>query len=105
MLKRSPLNRGEFLAALASLLLLGLVIGTIPAQAQQVPRGPWVDEVSFFIEQDQAKAIDMLQKGEMHVYFRDLRDPELFRRVRESPDLWYIYSYGLFYELTFNPVG
>nr|BAJ48351.1 peptide/nickel ABC transporter substrate-binding protein [Candidatus Caldarchaeum subterraneum] len=105
MLKRWLVNHGVFFAALASVLLLGLLLGAIPVQAQQVPRGPWVDEVSFFVEQDQAKAIDMLEKGEMQVYFRDLRDPELFRRVRESPNLWYIYSYGLYYELTFNPVG
>jgi peptide/nickel transport system substrate-binding protein len=25
--------------------------------------------------------------------------------VKESPDLQYIFSYGLYYELTFNPVG
>jgi peptide/nickel transport system substrate-binding protein len=73
-----------------------------PVRAQQAPKGPWIDEVSFFIEQDQAKVIDMLQKGEMHVYFRDLRDPELFKKVRESPDLQYTFSYGLYYELTFN---
>ncbi|MEM2024326.1 MAG: ABC transporter substrate-binding protein, partial [Candidatus Caldarchaeum sp.] len=75
----------------------------VAAQAQQT--GPWVDEVVFFVEQDQAKAIDMLLKNEMQVYFRDLRDPELFKRVRQSPELTYIMSYGLYYELTFNPVG
>jgi len=80
-------------------------MSVVPVSAQQVPRGPWVDEVSFFIEIDEAKAVDMLLKGDMHVYFRDIRDPELFRRVRESPDLQYVFSYGLFFELTFNPVG
>ncbi|MEM0450878.1 MAG: ABC transporter substrate-binding protein [Nitrososphaerota archaeon] len=93
------------LVVVAAALAIGLLMAAVPAHAQQVPKGPWVDEVSFFVEQDQAKAIDMLLKGDMHVYFRDLRDPELFRRVKESPDLWYVYSYGLFYELTFNPVG
>ncbi|MEM4281072.1 MAG: ABC transporter substrate-binding protein, partial [Candidatus Caldarchaeum sp.] len=75
----------------------------VAAQVQQT--GPWVDEVVFFVEQDQAKAIDMLLKNEMQVYFRDLRDPELFKRVRQSLELTYIMSYGLYFELTFNPVG
>jgi peptide/nickel transport system substrate-binding protein len=47
----------------------------------------------------------MLLKNEMQVYFRDLRDPELFKKVRESPELTYVMTYGLYYELTFNPVG
>ncbi len=89
----------------AAALAMGLLMSVVPVSAQQVPRGPWVDEVSFFIEIDEAKAVDMLLKGDMHVYFRDIRDPELFRRVRESPDLQYVFSYGLFFELTFNPVG
>ena len=93
------------LVFVAVALAIGLLVSVAPVRAQQVPKGPWVDEVSFFIEQDQAKAIDMLQKGEMHVYFRDLRDPTLFKKVKESPDLQYIFSYGLYYELTFNPVG
>jgi peptide/nickel transport system substrate-binding protein len=88
---------------LTSLLLVpGLFL---VGAAQAVQKGPWVDEVVFFVEQDQAKAIDMLLKNEMQVYFRDLRDPELFKKVRESPELTYVMTYGLYYELTFNPVG
>ncbi|MEM1936580.1 MAG: ABC transporter substrate-binding protein [Candidatus Caldarchaeum sp.] len=84
-------------------LLLSLLLPALSAQGQQT--GPWVDEVVFFVEQDQAKAVDMLVKNEMQVYFRDLRDPALFRTVRTSPELTYAMSYGLYYELTFNPVG
>ncbi|MEM4354109.1 MAG: ABC transporter substrate-binding protein [Candidatus Caldarchaeum sp.] len=88
---------------MAFLLLLPALVLNVAAQVQQT--GPWVDEVVFFVEQDQAKAIDMLLKNEMQVYFRDLRDPELFKRVRQSLELTYIMSYGLYFELTFNPVG
>ncbi|MEM2745846.1 MAG: ABC transporter substrate-binding protein, partial [Candidatus Caldarchaeum sp.] len=88
---------------LTAFLLLPALALNVAAQDQL--KGPWVDEVVFFVEQDQAKAIDMLLKNEMQVYFRDLRDPELFKRVRQSPELTYIMSYGLYYELTFNPVG
>ncbi|MEM4304316.1 MAG: ABC transporter substrate-binding protein, partial [Candidatus Caldarchaeum sp.] len=79
-------------------LMLSLLLPALSAQVQQT--GPWVDEVVFFVEQDQAKAVDMLVKNEMQVYFRDLRDPALFRTVRTSPELTYVMSYGLYYELT-----
>ncbi len=97
-------SRNSFAVILitAALLIPALILS---ASAQAELKGPWVDEVVFFIEQDQAKAIDMLLKNEIQAYFRDLRDPELFKRVRESPELTYAMSYGLYYELTFNPVG
>jgi peptide/nickel transport system substrate-binding protein len=75
------------------------------AYAQQVPKGPWVDEVYFFVEADEAKALDMLLKNEMQVYFRDIRDPGIFEKIKASPNLWYAPSFGSFFELTFNPVG
>jgi len=93
-------------AFLLALLTLPVLMAILPmAYAQQVPKGPWVDEVALFVEVDEAKALDMLLKNEMQVYFRDIRDPETFKRVKASPDLWYVTSFGLYYELTFNPVG
>ncbi len=65
----------------------------------------WVDEVVFFPEKDRAKAVDMLKKGDMHVYFIDISDPMLFKTIKESEELTYDVSYGLYYELTFNPYG
>ena len=73
--------------------------------AQTPPNGPWVDEINFFIERDEAKVVDMLTKNEMQLYFRDITDPDLFRTIKTSPSLWYATSYGLSFELTFNPVG
>ncbi|MBO3799849.1 MAG: ABC transporter substrate-binding protein, partial [Candidatus Brockarchaeota archaeon] len=89
--------------ALLTFLVLSLLANNVSAQAP--PKGPWIDEVDFFVEEDEAKVVDMLLKNEMQVYFRDITDPELFRRVKASPDLWYVTSYGLYFELTFNPVG
>jgi len=68
------------------------------------PEG-WLDEVVFIPEPDRAKVVDMMIKGDVHAYFIDISDPELFRKIRESPELTYNLSYGLYYELTFNPVG
>ncbi|MCS7129752.1 MAG: hypothetical protein NZ919_03850 [Candidatus Caldarchaeum sp.] len=43
---------------LATALLLSVVTPTALSQAPY--KGPWVDEVVIFVEQDQAKAVDML---------------------------------------------
>ncbi|MBS7649329.1 ABC transporter substrate-binding protein [Candidatus Bathyarchaeota archaeon] len=93
-------------AVLLVSLFSSILLINIPATlAQEVPKGPWVDEVDFFLEADEAKVVDMLLKNEMQVYFRDITDPELFKTVKSSPDLWYVTSFGLYFELTFNPVG
>lgn len=96
--------------SLAAILLLSLaanllVVNMPKSSAQEVPNGPWVDEVDLFVETDEAKVVDMLLKNEMQVYFRDITDPSLFETVKTSPNLWYATSYGLYFELTFNPVG
>lgn len=75
------------------------------AQTVNVNKDGWADEIVFFPEKDLAKAIDMMSKGDMDVFFKDIDDPILFRRVKENPQLAYSMSFGLYYELTFNPVG
>ncbi|MCX8171586.1 MAG: hypothetical protein N3E47_06430, partial [Candidatus Bathyarchaeota archaeon] len=61
-------------------LALGLALANVPvSSAQAAPKGPWVDEVVFSVEIDEAKTVDMLLKNEIQVYFRDIRDPELFK--------------------------
>ncbi|MDW8042111.1 MAG: ABC transporter substrate-binding protein [Nitrososphaerota archaeon] len=90
---------------MSAMLFMTAAVVLSPVYAQTAPKGPWIDEVSFFIERDEAKVVDMLLNNEMQIYFRELRDPANFRRVRESPALQYAMSYGLYYELTFNPVG
>ncbi|MGC8987032.1 ABC transporter substrate-binding protein [Infirmifilum sp.] len=90
--------------ALVIVLLLALSILLPLLRAQ--PQGPWVDEVDFFAEKDPAKVIDMLSKGDMQIYFTEIRaDPALMQKIKSDPNLKYTYSYGLYYDLTFNPVG
>lgn len=92
--------------SIALVLMLAIPMLTVLTSAQvTVPKGPWVDEIVFFKEADEAKGIDMLLKEEMHAYYFPIRDTELFKKVKASPDLWYALSYGSYNELTFNPVG
>lgn len=98
-------TRYSELIALLLVLVMAVGLGSaFSALAQQPPRGPWVDEVVFFVESDQDKVVDMLSKNEAQIFFDDLTDPNIFRTVKEK-GLSYVFSYGLYYELTFNPVG
>ncbi|MCD6261117.1 MAG: ABC transporter substrate-binding protein [Thaumarchaeota archaeon] len=101
------MKNGRFLLVLSILVAFMLIIPTmsLPTAAQEAPRGPWVDEVVFSSVADDATAISMLEAGEAHLYYYGLTDPELFKKVKASPNLWYAMSYGSYNELTFNPVG
>ncbi|MCI4409495.1 MAG: ABC transporter substrate-binding protein, partial [Thermofilum sp.] len=89
---------------LVALTLLLLVFSYIKAQPQVNPNG-WLDQVVFVPEKDRAKAITMLKTGDLDIYFIDIGDPDLFKTIKESPELAYDFSFGLYYDLTFNPVG
>ena len=83
------------------------VTPTVP-KGPPVPTGPiykygWLDTIVFFAESDRAKAIDMMIKGDMDAYFIDISDPDLYRKIKQEPTLAYDLSFGLYYELTFNP--
>ena len=67
--------------------------------------GAWVDEVVFREEGDPAKAVDMIEAGEVHTYAYGINDPELYRKIRSSRVMQHEISYGSNTELTFNPAG
>jgi peptide/nickel transport system substrate-binding protein len=75
----------------------------VPAEGARA--GAWVDEVVFREEPDRAKALDMFEAGEIHVYAAGINDPEIYRRIQASTAIEYETSYGSNVELTFNPVG
>lgn len=89
------------------LLTICLVAAIVPymAYAEEVPYGPWVDEIRFESGFEEAILFDKMKKGEMHLYIKDWTDVELLERIKVTPELQYDTSFGLFYELTFNPVG
>ncbi|HDI10991.1 MAG TPA: ABC transporter substrate-binding protein, partial [Candidatus Acetothermia bacterium] len=85
------------------LALVGLFIGGL-AWAKVDRTGAWVDEVVFQEEPDNAKAIAMLEAGQGDLYAYSIANPELFKQISESKELKYVRSYGVYTELTFNPV-
>jgi peptide/nickel transport system substrate-binding protein len=90
---------------LAAMFLTALLAPLLNAQPQPL-QGPWVDEIAFAKEADPAKVMDMIAKGDAHVFFTDVRiDPAIAQRLKTDPNIKYKYSFGLYFELTFNPVG
>ncbi|NAZ24193.1 MAG: ABC transporter substrate-binding protein [Thermofilum sp.] len=90
---------------LVAIFLVALIAPLLNAQPQPL-QGPWVDQVAFSKEQDPAKVIDMIDKGDAQVYFSDVRvDASIAQKLKTDPNIKYKYAFGLYFELTFNPVG
>jgi peptide/nickel transport system substrate-binding protein len=67
-----------------------------------VSKGAWVDEVVFFEEPDAAKAVNMLEAGDAHLYGLGISDPKVLAKLKESKKLTTDMAYGSTSELTFN---
>lgn len=93
----------------ALMVALLLLPSFIPVSAAPVEFKPnkygWFDSIVFFGEPDHAKAVDIMIKGDMDAYFIDISEPDLYRKIKQSPELTYDFSFGLYFDLTFNPVG
>jgi peptide/nickel transport system substrate-binding protein len=76
-----------------------------PEPSKSARLGAWVDEVVFREEGDPAKAVDMIEAGEIHTHAYGINDPELYRKIQSSRVIQHEISYGSTTELTFNPVG
>jgi len=67
--------------------------------------GPFLDEVLITSEPDSAATIQNLSDGGLDIYAFGLADSALYAEVLADPDLAVAESRGIYYELTFNPVG
>lgn len=74
------------------------------ANSRPAARGP-VEEVVFIEEPDFDKVLGRIESGEVHLYAAGTSDPVRERRIQDSPVMDQYVSYGLYTELTFNPVG
>lgn len=93
--------------ALTTLLVtfMATIVPSVLYAQEEVPYGPWVDQLTFQAEPDWAKNVDMLKNNEVQIHISDISDPELFAEIRASAELDYIVGFGGFDELTFNPYG
>jgi len=90
-----------------AILLVLFAAALVPSKtiAQEVPNGPWIDEIDWSAESDQAKVLTMLEGNTIQAYASDINDADVFASIRSSANLQYAMSYGLYFDLTFNPHG
>ncbi|HID34127.1 MAG TPA: ABC transporter substrate-binding protein, partial [Anaerolineae bacterium] len=67
--------------------------------------GAWVDSLVFTVQEDSNLAVAQLESGDIDIYAFTVGEAELFKKVKENPNLRYAQSMGVYNELTFNPVG
>ncbi len=78
----------------------------VPPTPTPVARnGAWVDSLVFTVQEDADVAVSQLESKDIDIYAYTVSDPELFKKVKDNPDLTYAESFGSYTELTFNPVG
>ncbi len=75
-----------------------------PTVSPEERTGAWVDQVVFSQLESGEQAIPRLEAGDIDIYGSGLSDPEVFAQVKDNPDLTYVESFGIYTELTFNPV-
>lgn len=66
--------------------------------------GPWVDEIVFSEQAENSVCIAQLQAGDVDVCADGNTNPDEFKTVQSDPNLKYATSYGLNFELLFNPI-
>ncbi len=91
--------------ALIVLLLASGLPAYLAFSQEEAPYGPWVDEIRYESEENEANVVSKMTQGDMDIYLIDFSDPDLLEQVTESPVIDYKTTYGLYFELTFNPVG
>ncbi|MBI2287756.1 MAG: ABC transporter substrate-binding protein, partial [Chloroflexi bacterium] len=100
--------RSTYLIAVLIFMLI-FNLACVPKTSPEAQPGAKVtglaDKVIFVEEPDSAKAVRMIEAGDMDVYASGLTDAELVRRIKSSSVMGSETSYGLNFELTLNPVG
>lgn len=88
------------------LLLVAAVTLLLPVGGLAQGRvGAWVDSIVVLVEPSFPAAVSRLEANDIQAYFSSTVDPAQRDRIARNPRLASDVSYGLFWEISFNPVG
>jgi peptide/nickel transport system substrate-binding protein len=95
------------LLVIASLLLSACGTGGSGTGAGSTSgrKGAWVDSVVFTSVDEAPNAVAQIQAGALDTYSYSVSDPDVFKTVKDDPNLTYSMSYGSFDSLMFNNAG
>ena len=68
-------------------------------------KGAWVDEMVFTSIDEAPNAVAQLQANAIDYYAYQVEDADVFKTVKDDPNLAYSVAYGSFDSLLFNPSG
>jgi hypothetical protein len=84
-------NCKNYLTLLILLLSTFAPVMTIFAQ-DEVPYGPWPDEIRFESGFEEPILYEKMKAGDMHLYIKDWTDVELLEEIKASPDLGSVFT-------------
>ncbi|MBW6455076.1 MAG: hypothetical protein K0A98_04245 [Trueperaceae bacterium] len=88
---------------LALALAFGLALGSLAVAQERM--GAWVDTIVATEEPDIDRGVLQLDIGVFDVYMDGVSRPDLKRLIDANEGIDYVQAAGLYYELSFNPVG
>ena len=96
---------------LLTVILLGILTPTAAAQSEadqastgfKARNGAWLDSIVFSVV-DSNTALSQIRAGQLDIFMDGLSSSQIAPPV-DDPDVTYSLSNGMYYELTFNPVG
>ncbi len=102
------MRKRRILPTLAIALLV--IISMVPAQAliywtteaQEIPYGPYLDEIIWSEESDEIVAVEKLKKGELQAYIWGVTDPAAVHRAQIAPEIVTANSYPGWNSFTYN---
>lgn len=90
--------------SLAILLALTAMAQVPISMAQAIPKGPWLDEIVYFMELDEAKILKMIEKGDAHIWLWPLKTIEGKKYAEVSPEIELIDANPGCFNWKLNPV-
>jgi len=87
------------------LFIAALLLALPLAGSAQDRVGAWVDSIVVIVEPSFPAAVSRLEANAIQAYFSSSVDPAQRDRIARNPALASDVSYGLFWEISFNPVG
>lgn len=96
---------GLVIAVAICLLLITPALAAVPHKvSQEIPYGPYVDEIVFSEVSEETDALEKLNAGDLHLWLWGIETPEGLATADELPNVDYVNTYPGMYDLFVNPL-
>ena len=96
---------GLVIAVAVCMLLVTPALAAVPRKvSQEVPYGPYVDQIVFSEVSEETDALEKLNAGDLHLWLWGIETPEGLATADELPNVDYVNTYPGMYDLFVNPL-